>query len=253
MPDDKSSQPSIEHEHTTQAIAERLSSPTNHESLGDFVLGAVDGTVTTFAIVSGVAGAGLTTGVALVLGIANVLADGFSMAVGNYLKARSDRQLLERYRRMEEKHIRLVPDGEREEIRQIFAAKGFSGTLLEEIVKGIVADRRRWVDTMLSEEWGLALQPASPWRAAIVTFLAFVLAGLIPLGPLLFSEWLGANWTFAISAIATLIAFTGIGAIRGRVANEPMVPSSLETLVSGGVAAALAYFVGLLLRGFTGV
>jgi VIT1/CCC1 family predicted Fe2+/Mn2+ transporter len=243
----------LEHEHTSEAIADRIHAANDHGSLGDFVLGAVDGTITTFAIVAGVAGAGLPTGVAFVLGLANVLADGFSMAIGNYLKARADRQMLARYRRMEEKHIRVVPDGEREEIRQIYAAKGFSGDLLEGIVSGIVSDRRQWVDTMLSEEWGLLLNPPSPKRVAAVTFVAFILAGLIPLAPLLLSEALGARLTFIASVIATTIGFALIGAVRGKVSDEPMLPSSIETVVVGGVAASLAYGVGVVLRSFTGV
>src|SRR5690606_26284375 len=144
----------------------------------------VDGTVTTFAIVAGVAGAGLSVGAAIVLGLANVLADGFSMAVGQYLKTRADHQGVERLRAVEERHIDKIPQGEREEIRQIFAAKGFDGTLLDDIVEVITADRTRWVDTMLAEEWGLQLQLESPHRAALITFVSFVLAGLVPLAPL---------------------------------------------------------------------
>src|SRR5688572_8132998 len=92
-------------DHTPDAIAARLRAATTHSYVGDFVLGAIDGTVTTFAIVAGVAGAGLPSGVALVLGLANVLADGFSMATSNYLKAVADRQVVDRVRRMEELHI----------------------------------------------------------------------------------------------------------------------------------------------------
>ena len=89
------------------------------------------------------------------LGLANVLADGLSMAVSNYLRARADGELLQRFRDMEEAHIDEIPEGEREEIRQIFAGKGFDGPILEQIVTVITKDRRRWVDTMLTEEWGL--------------------------------------------------------------------------------------------------
>ena len=243
----------LEHEHTPEAIAARLGGTLNHESLGDFVLGAIDGAITTFAIVCGVAGAGLSAGVAIVLGLANVLADGFSMAIGNYLKARSDEQMVHRYRRIEEDHIDRVPEGEREELRQIFAAKGFSGSTLEQVVDVIAADRKRWVDTMLTEEWGLPTSTPSPRRAAIVTFLAFVLAGLVPLTPLLFSGVIDVQTTFLLSAAATAITFTAIGAVRGRVANQSMILSAVETLGVGGVAAALAFFVGLLLRRYAGM
>ena len=80
---------SFAHHHTPEAISARLEAATEHSYLGDLVLGSVDGVVTTFAIVAGV---GLSVGVAIVPGLANVLADGFSMAVGSYLKARFDRE-----------------------------------------------------------------------------------------------------------------------------------------------------------------
>src|SRR5688572_7955123 len=101
-------------DHTPEAIARRLARATSHSYLGDFVLGAVDGAVTTFAIVAGSAGAGLSAGIVLVLGLANLLADGFSMAAGNFLRARSEHQVLDRFRRMEERHIDEIPEGERE-------------------------------------------------------------------------------------------------------------------------------------------
>src|SRR5688500_11987165 len=165
------------------------------------MLGAVDGAVTTFAIVSGAAGAGLPNGIVLVLGFSNVLADGFSMAAGNFLRARSDQQHLERFRRMEETHIDRIPEGEREEIRQIFQGKGFEGEMLEKIVKVITDDRQQWVNTMLTEEWGLQLHPPSPWLSGLATMAAFVMAGLVPLLPLIFMLHRRAGDSFAASAV----------------------------------------------------
>ncbi len=234
--------------HTPEAIEERIASAKQHSYLGDFVLGAVDGTVTTFAIVAGAAGAGLSSGVAIVLGLANVVADGFSMAVSNYLKSRADRQIVERFRKMEEMHIDEIPDAEREEIRQIFANKGFDGAVLDEIVRVITRDRQRWVDTMLTEEWGLQLEMPSPVRAALTTFVAFVLAGLVPLLPLFLAAWFAASEMFLASAVLTALTFFSIGWIRGRLTGHKPLPSGIETLLIGGTAAALAFFVGLILR-----
>ena len=239
-------------EHTHEAIAQRIAAATRHNYLGDFILGAVDGAVTTFAIVAGGAGAGLSNGVVLVLGLANVLADGVSMAAGNYLKARSDLQLLERFRRMEEMHIEQIPQGEREEIRQIYAGKGFSGEVLDHIVQVITEDRKRWVDTMLTEEWGLQLQPPSPWRAGLATLAAFVVAGLIPLLPTMLLLSQHATQTFIASSILTGVAFFAIGVIRGRIVDRQPVMSGLETLLIGGAAALLAFAVGRLLQGLAG-
>jgi VIT1/CCC1 family predicted Fe2+/Mn2+ transporter len=242
-------QSSLRSEHTKEAIARRLQAARQHSYLGDFILGAVDGAVTTFAIVAGAAGAGLSNGVVLVLGFANVLADGFSMAAGNFLRARSDQQNLARFRRMEEVHIDRIPEGEREEIRQIFRGKGFEGEMLERIVKVITEDRKQWVNTMLTEEWGLQLQPPSPWRAGLATMAAFVLAGLVPLLPLLFMLQSSAGDSFAASCICTGLAFLFIGLIRGRIADEHPLKAGSETLFVGGSAAAVAYLVGWLLEG----
>jgi VIT1/CCC1 family predicted Fe2+/Mn2+ transporter len=240
----------LEHQHTPEAVQARLAQARSHSYLGDFVFGAIDGTVTTFAVVSGSAGAGLDPGIAIVLGFANLLADGFSMAAGNYLSTSSEAQLVERVRRMEERHIEQIPEGEKEEIRQIFAAKGLEGDALDEVVRVITRDRRRWVDTMVTEEFGLQLHPPSAWRAAAATFVAFCIAGFVPLSPLLLPlAWVGPN-PFAISAIATGLTFFLIGMIKGRMVERSAWRSGLETLLVGGSAAFLAYLVGLWLQGF---
>jgi VIT1/CCC1 family predicted Fe2+/Mn2+ transporter len=218
--------------------------------LGDAVLGAVDGTVTTFAVVASAAGAGLGTGVALVVGLANVVADGFSMAAGNALRARADRDLLAAARAAEEMHTDLVPEGEREEVRQIFAAKGFEGPALDDAVAIVTSDRRRWVDTMLREELGLRLDVPVPLRSSIVTFSAFVGVGLVPLLPLLVARTaLGAAAAFAASAAATGAAFLAVGWAKGAVLGRARLRSSLETLALGGGAALLAWGIGRLVGG----
>jgi VIT1/CCC1 family predicted Fe2+/Mn2+ transporter len=238
----------LDAEHTPAAIRRRLRSATEHSYLRDFVLGAMDGTVTTFAVVAGVAGAGLPSGVAIVLGIANLLADGFSMAAGNYLSTKTDRQLVDRARRIEEMHVEQVPDGEREEVRQIFAAKGFEGRILDEIVTVITTDRQRWVDTMLTEELGLRLESPSALRAAASTFVSFVVVGLTPLLPFLLGIGGSPGAIFGTSAAATGVAFLGVGIARGLVLDEPVVRAGFETLVIGGVTAALSYAVGVALQ-----
>jgi vacuolar iron transporter family protein len=236
--------------HTPDEIAKRLRAARQHSYLSDFVLGAVDGTVTTFAVVAGVAGADLPNHVAIILGGANLLADGFSMAVGNYLGTQADRHLVERVRQIEGRHIDTVPDGEREEIRQIFATKGFEGRVLEEAVDVITQNRDRWIDTMLTEEFGLQIHGASPWRAAGATFLAFVIAGLVPLVPFFISARLTGDHTFILSTAATAATFFLIGLAKGRVVQRPILQSGLQTLAVGGAAAALAYVVGAWLHAF---
>lgn len=240
-------------QHTTAAIAERLDQNQSHGTLGDIILGGVDGTVTTFAIISGVAGTGMEKGVlvAFVLGVANVLADGFSMGISNFLKAKSDQQNVERFRKIEEGHIDRIPELEKEEVRQIFARKGFEGDLLEEIVVVVTRDRKLWVDTMLTDEWGLQISPMAPVRSGLLTFGAFVAAGMLPLLPLLLGlrGTIGEQQIFMLCSVVTGFTFLLLGALRGRTLGESVTRSALETLFVGAVAAALAYFAGEVLGG----
>ena len=235
--------------HTEEAISERIAVAKRHSYLGDFVLGSVDGAVTTFAIVASAAGAGLSSGVAIVLGLANVFADGLSMAAGNYLKARTDKQTVERFRIMEERHIDEIPEGEREEIRQIFAGKGFDGEILEQVVHVITQDRQQWVDTMLTEEWGLPLETPRPIYSALATMVAFIVAGMVPLTPLFFFLGSSAKQSFLPASALTGVTFFMIGVVRGRVTERNAWLAGAETLMLGGIAAAVAYAVGALLQG----
>ena len=229
-------------EHEPHAIADRLAAATRHTYLGDFVLGAVDGTVTTFAVVAGVAGAELQGKVAIVLGLANLLADGFSMAVGNYLSTKAEQQVVDNVRRIEAMHIDEHPAGEREEVRQIFAGKGFDGELLEQIVNVITQNRDQWINTMLTEEFGLRIESPQPLKAGFSTFVAFLLAGSVPLFPFFLS--FPAATTFRISTAATGVTFFLIGVAKGFVVSRSPWRSGLETFIIGAIAATLAWAVG---------
>lgn len=235
--------------HTPAAIADRLSHQPGHSYLRDFVYGAIDGTVTTFAVVAGVVGADLSPSVIIVLGVANLIADGFSMAVSNYLGTKSQQDELHRARRTEEQHIAIVPDGEADEIREIFRQKGFDGELLERIVQVVTSNRQLWVETMLTDEWGLTLTTPVPWRASVITFIAFIAAGILPLAPYIGAAAVGGLhvpflWSIGLAAAA----FFGIGAIKSWFVGHPWWRASLETLTLGGGAALLAYLTGTLLK-----
>jgi len=230
----------MEHGHSREAIARRLARPPSVSYLRDWVYGGIDGAVTTFAIVAGVVGADLSNRVVLILGLANVVADGFSMAASNYSGTKTEIEEKDHLRAVEERHIAAVPDGEREEIRQIFRGKGFAGQDLERAVDVITADTRRWVDTMLSEEYGLPTAVRSPLKAAASTFAAFMLCGLVPLLPFV----VNAPSSFALSIVMTGVVFFLIGSGKSRWSPVSWWRSGGETLAIGMGAAALAYVIG---------
>ncbi len=236
-------QPALSHDHDPESIRRRLEQPHDPDYTGDAVLGAIDGTVTTFAVISGVAGAGLPAAAALVLGIANVVADGFSMGVSNYQATNTEREHLDQIRGQEQRHIDEAPEGEREEIRQLFSDKGFEGETLEEVVDTICADKDIWVDTMIREEHGMTTETRSPFHAAWTTFLAFCVAGFIPLLPYIFAD-LDPDGLYIASAVLAGLVFAAIGWLRGRVFDKNPVTSALGTLGLGAGASIIAYGLG---------
>lgn len=236
--------PILEHSHKPADIKQRLEAGTRALYLRDWIYGGIDGTVTTFAVVAGAIGADLSARVVIILGVANLLADGFSMAAANYSGASAEAENIERLRRMEERHIQQEPDGEREEIRQIFAAKGFEGDTLETIVTTITSSRTAWIDTMLLEEHGVMANNHSPMIAAAYTFAAFALCGLVPLLPYLFGHEAG----LAVATLLSCMVFFAIGSAKSRWSHESWYVSGSKTLAIGLAAAAIAYGAGYLLK-----
>ncbi|HZJ28171.1 MAG TPA: VIT1/CCC1 transporter family protein [Acidimicrobiia bacterium] len=238
--------------HSPEAVAARLGRDPRRSYVRDLVYGAVDGTVTTFAVVAGAWGAGLSTRIVLVLGVANLVADGFSMGAANYLGVRSEEQRRRRTRDDELEHIAVVPEGEREEIRQIFAAKGFRADDLDRVVDVITENRERWVQTMLTEEHGFAPHPAVPLRNALATFSAFVVVGFVPIAPFAAVAVVGGELSrpFVLSAALTAAAFLVVGAARGLVAERAPWRTALGTFTVGATAASIAAVAGAVLGRF---
>ncbi|MBI2050184.1 MAG: VIT1/CCC1 transporter family protein [Parcubacteria group bacterium] len=216
--------------------------------LRNMVYGANDGIVTTFAVVAGVAGASLEPKIVLILGFANLLADGVAMATGNFLGTRSENQLQAKERRMEEWETVNIPDEERKEIEHIYRAKGFKGKELESIVATITADKKLWVDEMMVAELGIIPgEEEKPISNSVATFVAFVAAGLLPLLPYVLGVEFGNVFYTAIGM--TAIALFAVGAARSLITKESWIISGIEMLGVGAIAAVSAYGVGYLLQG----
>jgi vacuolar iron transporter family protein len=217
--------------------------------LREFVYGGIDGAVTTFAVVAGAVGANLEPSIIIILGFANLFADGFSMSVGAYLSAKTDRDNYRKHRRIEYWEIDNLPDIERKEVEDIYRAKGFEGELLQQVVEVIVSDKDRWVDEMMKNELELIPEAKSPFKIGLATLVSFILVGFIPLIIYVYDFFWEVQFnTFFWTGLLTGVAFLIIGWLKSFVNQTNTFKSVIETLALGLIAATVAFFVGDLLE-----
>ncbi len=219
--------------------------------ISDFVYGGIDGAVTTFAVVAGVEGASLSIPIILILGFANLFADGLSMAAGKYSSDKAELEQYKKIREMEYRHLEQFKEHETEEVREIMSEYGFKGQDLENAIRVITSDADKWVDLMMKHEFNLSPENVDPIKGAAVTYLAFILIGLIPLmgyvlNPVLQLERTGI---FILTIVSTFIALFVVGAVKSRFTMEKWFIAGVETALIGGAAAAVSYGIGFLLRG----
>lgn len=214
-----------------------------------FVYGGMDGIITTFAVVAGVVGASLSSNVILILGIANLLADGLSMAIGDFLSTKAEIQYKNNERLREAWEVDNYPQGEKLELVQLYMEKGLSKEDSEQITEIISKDKKVWVDVMMVEELGLIEEDESPLKNALVTFFSFAFFGFIPILAYLLARKINfiAENVFVFDCILTGFTLLVLGAVKAKVTGVNWFKSCLETLIVGGLAAGVAYAVGVLL------
>jgi len=217
--------------------------------LKEIVYGGNDGIVTTFAVVAGFAGA--QTNIAstplpyltvLLFGFANLFADGVSMALGNFLSIRSEQDVYKSEKAKENHEIIHNTELERLESIEILMHKGFSEQKATELVAIYMTNPGYWVDFMMNQELELPNPEGdNPFLMSLATFFSFLLFGIIPLIPYVLFH---GSALFMMSTGATITALTLLGILRWKVTGQNSIRSITETLLLGGAAAAVAYFVG---------
>ena len=217
--------------------------------LGEFVYGGIDGSVTTFAVVAGATGANLESYIVIILGISNLIADGFSMSVGSYLSAKSKNQQYNKYRLSSLWEIKNRRKLKLDNVRKIFISKGFEGQLLEDAIEKIIEDDDRWVDTMMKEEFQSVSESRPAIKIGTSTFISFIIVGVIPISVFVIDHFnaLNINLFFA-SSVLTGVAFILIGALKSFVTNTNWFKGISEVVLLGIIAATLAYFAGSILQ-----
>ncbi|MCB9426391.1 MAG: VIT1/CCC1 transporter family protein [Flavobacteriales bacterium] len=219
--------------------------------LGEFVYGGIDGCVTTFAVVAGSVGAGLDSGIIIVLGFANLFADGFSMSVGAYLSTKSTNDSFKKHKKQEHLKIKENPTREKERLKSILHRKGYEGELLEKIVDFTTESESLWVDTILSEDLDKIEDQKSPLAIGLTTYVSFILIGLIPLSVYVWDYFNHSlENPFFWSSTLTALGFIIIGILKSFVSHTNIFKSIFETLILGTIAALVSYYVGDFLENF---
>jgi VIT1/CCC1 family predicted Fe2+/Mn2+ transporter len=224
------------------------------EIIGDIVYGGHDGVITTFAIIAGSVGATLGAATVVILGIANVIADGISMSASSYLSRKSEAQAFASQKKIEEWETVHEPEEERREIRDILESKGYRGEDLERLVDLVVKNPKFWVDIMMQEELGIpgSKRDDRPRRAAIITFASFVAAGLIPLAPYFGALGRPAAELFPFAIASSGIALFLVGILRAIITGRRWYASTLEVLAVGTFAGGTAYLIGKIVARIVG-
>ncbi|MEM8525707.1 MAG: VIT1/CCC1 transporter family protein [Bacteroidota bacterium] len=217
--------------------------------LGEFVYGGIDGCVTTFAVVVGAVGAGLDSAVIIILGFANLLADGFAMSIGAYMSVKSEKDNYQKHRQRQEQKRKQSPQEHRAALKTIYQAKSFEGALLNQVVEVVAQHESESVDAIMKEDLEMMEEQRSPIKIGAITYLSFILIGLIPLMIYVldyFTKISGSLFLWASSL--TAIGFILIGILKTYVTETPVWRGVLGTLLLGAIAALVSYFVGDLLE-----
>jgi len=222
--------------------------------LPDFVYGGIDGSVTTFAVVAAVEGATLPIGVILILGIANLLADGFSMASSKYLSDRTEQEQYKKLYQAELKHIKSDFRNKDESLDKIITNYGFKGADLNVAKRVFQSNPEALVDLIMRNEHHMIEEGIEPKKGAVATFISFILIGLIPLLAYILNPILNLEGSqiFITTVIATLTAMFVVGAIKSKFTDQHWGISGLETMLLGGFAAGISFAVGYLLQSIAG-
>jgi VIT1/CCC1 family predicted Fe2+/Mn2+ transporter len=215
---------------------------TSSESVRDVVIGMADGLTVPFALAAGLSAAVANTDVIVTAGLAEVVAGAIAMGLGGYLAARTDAEHYAAEEQREHHEIDLLREREIGEVEQIFREYGLEGDALKSVVGAVASNRQRWVDFMMRFELGL--ERPDPKRAPISAATiggSYVVGGLIPLVPYMFTKDIGT--ALQISVAATGVALLCFGAVKGHFTGVNKIKSALQTLLVGGLAAGAAYWL----------
>jgi len=220
--------------------------------LKSLIYGGLDGIITTFAVIAGVAGATLSGGIVMILGFSNLIADGLSMAIGDYLSTKSENEYHTMEKERKAGEVDTFIEVEKKEMVDIYIEKGNKEGDAITMVDTLSKHKDTFVDVLMVEELGILENTDSPMKNALATFLSFFVFGFIPLIAYVLAIFVPGlkSIAFVLAAVMTGAALFVLGALKVKVTGVKWYKSGLEMLIVGGLAASAAYLVGYLLKGF---
>jgi len=227
------------------AGAERWHTTATGGGLRAAVFGINDGLLSNFSLVMGFAGAEAKSEYIILAGVAGLLAGSFSMAAGEYVSVRAQREVFEQQIAIEKEELEMSPREEEEELSLIYQAKGIPEHEASRLANRIIQNPKTAIDTLAREELGL--DPAglgSPWTAAMSSFVAFVLGAFVPVAPYLLTSGTKA---WIASASLSFCALFSVGAVLSIFTARGPLPSGARMLAIGLSVSAITYSVGWLL------
>ncbi len=211
--------------------------------ISDIILGGQDGLVSILGLLLGLAAATSSSKIIIAGGLATIFAETLSMAAVAYTSKMADRDHYAAERRQEIKEVKEVPETERQEIVDIYAAKGFSGKLLDDIVNHITSDHELWIDTMMREELNLLpVVKRDVYRFALVVGVSTFTGAFLPLIPFFF---LSVHAALIAALIVSILVLAGVGIYKANITLGKPVKSAIQMVIIGMGAAIAGYLIGL--------
>jgi VIT1/CCC1 family predicted Fe2+/Mn2+ transporter len=230
---------------TLEDVGKRHRGVSGGGNLRAAVFGVNDGLVSNASLILGVAGASANNSIILLSGVAGLLAGAFSMAAGEYVSVRSQREMFEHQIGLERDELAQYPQEEAEELALIYTARGLPRADAQKLAKAIIADPAQALDTLAREELGLNPDElGSPWGAAIFSFLSFAAGALAPLLPFFA---LAGGRALLVSIAITALSLFAVGAAISLFTGRSALRDGLRMLAIGAAAGAITYAIGKLL------
>jgi vacuolar iron transporter family protein len=224
----------------------RLDRHRRGRGIPNVVLGGQDGLVNVLGVVLGVAAATSSSRIVLVAGLSAAFAESVSMAAVAYTSSMAAADVYESERARELRHIHAIPESEREEIREIYRRKGFTGELLDKVVETITANKEVWIAVMMAEEHELApVNRRQAIRASIVVGVSSLVGSLVPLFPFLLVP---VRVAMVLSIAIAAVSLFAMGAYKAHVTTGRRSRSGIELAAIGIASALVGYAVGALLE-----